>query len=126
MLQEFKNIVSHRRLKWLGPLARMPDENFVVQALLTGGTTYFIVVSGYGSDAGPYQINVTATNGQVVSGLPIKGRYALAQSSCITSASSNGTASGERRTLLTCKCQKHLRRRRRRRRHYIFSSQTLG
>ena len=90
-----------------------------MQALLTGGTTYLIVVSGYGSEAGPYQINVTATNGQAVSGLPIKGRYALAQSSCFASVSSNSTASGERRTLLTCKCQKRLKKKK----LYIFSGQ---
>ncbi len=83
-----------------------PFPGVVWQVLMTGGTTYLVVVSGFGTEAGSYQINITANNGQLVSGLPFKGRFALAQSSSITSASSNNIALGERPTTmsLTLKC----------------------
>lgn len=58
------------------------------------GATYYIVVFGYGSESGAFQLNITATGGGSVSSLPIKGRFAEAQASSIAFASVNGSASG--------------------------------
>ena len=68
-----------------------------MQALLQAGATYFIVVSGYQADAGAYQINITTAGGGLVSSLPVKGRYALAQASSIAASGViNSTVTGKR------------------------------
>ncbi len=58
------------------------------------GATYYIVVSGFGSASGAFQLNITAVDGSTVSSLPVKGSHAVAQAGSIASAPVNGSASG--------------------------------
>ena len=78
------------------------------------GSTYYIVVSGYGSASGAFQLNITATDGSAVSSLPIRGRYAVAQAVTIAPALANGSSSGvlplenagdgsQNQTMITCR-----------------------
>ena len=71
-----------------------------MQVLMIEGATYYIVISGFGSDSGAFQLDVTATDGNSVSSLPVKGSYAVAQGNIITPASVNGSSSGNCNSLI--------------------------
>ena len=66
------------------------------------GATYYIVVSGFGSGSGAFQLNITAIDGGTVSSLPIRGSFAVAQASSIVPAAANGSASGVTRLGNVC------------------------
>ena len=61
---------------------------------MVSGATYYIVVTGFGSASGAFQLNLTAIDGSTISSLPVRGNYAAAQAGSFAPALANGNASG--------------------------------
>ncbi|BDA45373.1 probable extracellular serine proteinase at N-terminal half [Coccomyxa sp. Obi] len=65
-----------------------------LQAVLSAGSIYYIVISGYQAAAGQYQLDMQTLDGSSVAGMQLRGSYAEAHSIASVTAAANTSQTG--------------------------------
>lgn len=66
----------------------------MMQALMSAGSIYYLVISGFQAAAGQYQLDVRALDSSSVAGLQLRGSYAEAPAAAAAAAIANASLTG--------------------------------
>lgn len=70
----------------------------MMQAVMSAGSIYYLVISGFQAAAGQYQLDVRALDSSSVAGLQLRGSYAEAPAAAAAAANANASLTGSQPT----------------------------
>ena len=70
----------------------------MMQAVMSAGSIYYLVISGFQAAAGQYQMDVRALDSSSVAGLQLRGSYVEAPAAAVAAASANASLTGPQST----------------------------